>query len=518
MDRVLVVDDSPVVSAMLSAWLGMAGYAVSLAGSAAEADEAVARDHPSLVLLDLVLPDESGVAVCRRLKADESTARIPVVVLTGDGTSANRICCLELGAEDFLTKPVGHDELVARVRSLLRAKRLSDRLLISFLEMDKLGAFAEAFTTQSITDWSAVEVANSMARHVLGRDPEMDNHPRIAWAGQRSGQRLLGATWYYDGGAWMQENAMLRADRLAEALLPFARGDASYVCKGEVPAGLCALLNLPSSPRPQNFVAYWPGDNAILVASYPWEVGAYELPLLRAVLRQWAVFERIRHEASMAEQAFFATMEALALAAEYRDRETAHHLRRVSTFARMLATTLGCEPHFVKWVWRSAPMHDVGKLAVPVEVVNKPGPLSPGEWEVMQRHTTQGERLLGELPPLAMAREIARHHHESWDGSGYPDCRRGDEIPRSARLVKVVDVYDALRTPRPYKGPLSHGRAIDILRRGDERIDPGHFEPAVLAAFLDIEAEIARAFADLTSDNPLPAVGVATSPTSSSSD
>lgn len=497
MDRILIVDDSPVVCALLAGWLSGAGHQVAIAYTAGEALDVAAGNPPSLILLDLMLPDVSGVEVCRRLKENEATTRIPVVILTAAGTSENRIRCLEIGAEDFLTKPVVHEELLARVRSLLRAKHLSDRLLISYLELDKLGTFAEVLTSQRITDWSAIEVADRMARHLLGPEPRSAAHPELAWAGQRVRQRMLGAVWYYQGDEWVQEITTFETKRLAEALQPFDKGAGQYVCKTEPSGELCTLLSFPLEPQPRNFVAAWSGDNCIVAASYPWEVGAYELPLLRAVLRHWAVFERVRFEAAQAELAFFSTIETLALAAEFFDAETASHIRRLSGYTRLLADALGCDRSFVKWVSRSAPMHDVGKITIPLELVRKPELLTPVEHAAMQRHTVNGERLLGALPPLALARNVARHHHESFDGSGYPDGMRGEEIPLEARIVKAADVYDALRTARPYKRAYSHEEALAVLRQGDGRVMPAHFDPRVLSAFLDLHAEMARIFAEL---------------------
>ncbi|MFH1177845.1 MAG: HD domain-containing phosphohydrolase [Acidobacteriota bacterium] len=503
MDRILVVDDSPVVCAMLASWLSGAGYQVALAYTGEEAMALATTAEPSLVLLDLMLPDVSGVEVCRQLKDNEATTRIPVVVLTSAGSSANRIHCLELGAEDFLTKPVVHEELLARVRSLLRAKHLSDRLLISFLELDKLGTFAEAFTSQIISDWSAIEVASSIARHLLGTQPNAANHPQMTWAAQRVRSRMLGFAWYYEGNEWQRQPTLCSVEQLREALGPFDKGQGQYVSKTEPAAELCELLRLPGRGAVRNFAAVWAGDDIVLAASYPWEVGAYELPLLRAVLRHWAVFERIRYEAGQADKAFVATMEALALAAEYHDPQTAAHLRRIGAYAHLLAEALGCEPRFVKMVSRSAPMHDVGKITIPVELVRKPDLLTADEMTAMRGHTVNGARMLGALAPLAMARSIATSHHESFDGSGYPQGARGEEIPLEARIVKVVDVYDALRTARPYKPAYTHDEALALLRRGDHRVAPAHFDPAILTAFLDHQDEVARIFAAARANDQL---------------
>lgn len=491
MDRILIVEDSSVVASLLARWLRDAGYEPTIAASGADGLTAVERDAPSLIILDLILPDVSGIEVCRRLKEQEETTRIPVVILTAAGSSENRLRCLELGAEDFLTKPVVHEELLARVRSLLKAKRLSDRLLLSFMELDKLGTFAETLTSQSIADWSGFEVANTMARHLLGSTPEGGRHPRLAWAGQVVRKRVLGSIWYYESGVWVQETMTVPRERLVDLLRPFDKGGGQFVCKGTVPVELADLLRFPSAVPADNLVAIWRGPNVVMTASYPWEVGAYELPLLRAVMRHWAVFERLRYEARQSEQAFFSTMEALALAAEIHDRETARHIRRVGLYSEIIAKALGFPPSAVKWISRSAQMHDVGKINTPLALLRKSAPLSPSELEIVRRHTVNGAQLLGEMKPLAMARAIARHHHENFDGSGYPDGLAGDEIPVEARIVRIADVYDALRSERPYKPCYSHEQAVTVIRTGDDRVVPAHLDPRVFEAFLDHQAPMA---------------------------
>lgn len=496
MERILVVDDSAVVASTLRGWLARHGYEVVTASSGAEA-LALAASLPDLVLLDLTLPDLSGVEVLQRLRCDEALSRIPVVVLTASTARADRIKCLESGAEEFLSKPIDEAELIARVRSLLRAKRLSDHLLRSFLELDRLGEFAESLTVQSLADWRAAEVAAAMVHHLLGGVPNAPHHPRYAWAGELVGRRVVGGSWYWRDGVWQQHTTFFSSSGLQDALAPFGRGGGQFASKTPMPVHLANLLRFPTDPVPENFVGLWWEGGVIIAAGYPWEVGAWEFPLLRATTRSWRVFERLRWEARQAEQAFFRTLEALALAAEFYEPDTAAHVRRVGAFSRELARALGCEPHFVKWLARSAQVHDLGKMTIPLTLVLKRGQLTPEEHAVMRRHTVNGARLLVGGQQLEMARRIARSHHENFDGSGYPEGLRGEEIPLEARIVRVVDVYDALRSRRPYKDALSHDQALHVMRHGDERVRPSYWDPTVLTAFCDLERRIAALYANL---------------------
>jgi putative two-component system response regulator len=128
----------------------------------------------------------------------------------------------------------------------------------------------------------------------------------------------------------------------------------------------------------------------------------------------------------------------------------------------------------------------------------KPGGLDAEEWRAMKRHAELGAQILGgisESPYITMGKEIALNHHERWDGGGYPNGRRGDEIPQAARIMAVADVYDALRAKRPYKPPFTHERAVEIITVGDERTLPAHFDPAVLAAFRDYADKFGEIYA-----------------------
>ncbi|MGQ9532162.1 MAG: HD-GYP domain-containing protein [Desulfotomaculales bacterium] len=142
----------------------------------------------------------------------------------------------------------------------------------------------------------------------------------------------------------------------------------------------------------------------------------------------------------------------------------------------------------------AARVHDVGKLQVPREIPRKPGPLSEAERIEMQRHTLYGARILADAPGLVVARQTALFHHECWDGSGYPYGLRGEEIPLPARIARLADVYDALRSSRVYKPPLDRATAYRIILEGDERTRPTHFDPRILKAFRQVAGRLAQIF------------------------
>ncbi|MDP4026453.1 response regulator [Methylobacterium sp. NEAU 140] len=172
----------------------------------------------------------------------------------------------------------------------------------------------------------------------------------------------------------------------------------------------------------------------------------------------------------------------LALAVEYRDNDTGEHTWRVARYSQLIAEALGLEPALCRSLYLAAPLHDVGKVAVPDGILLKKGRLDEAEFAVVRMHPVIGKRILGDSASelIRLAAEIAEGHHERWDGGGYPHGLAGEAIPLSARIVAVADVFDALTTTRPYKAAmdLSEARACVEAERG------GHFDPACVDAFV----------------------------------
>jgi putative two-component system response regulator len=175
-------------------------------------------------------------------------------------------------------------------------------------------------------------------------------------------------------------------------------------------------------------------------------------------------------------------VQRLGLAAEYKDNETGLHVIRMSHYTRLLAIACGLDEDDVDDLFNAAPMHDIGKIGIPDRILQKPAKLDEEEWRVMQGHPTIGADIIGRHATgmLAVACQVAQNHHEKWDGSGYPNGLKGEEIPLAGRIVAVADVFDALTSVRPYKEAWSVEQACDYLRaqRGL------HFEPRLVDLFL----------------------------------
>ncbi len=196
--------------------------------------------------------------------------------------------------------------------------------------------------------------------------------------------------------------------------------------------------------------------------------------------------EQVQQRTVQLKNAHGETILTLVRAAEHKDEETGHHVRRISHYCHELAGALGMTAEFQEVIFLASPMHDIGKIGIPDHILFKQGPLNESEWNIMRTHSELGASILSNSisPYTQMGCDIALNHHERWDGSGYPNGRKGEAIPLPARIMQICDVYDALRSQRPYKPAYDHVRAMHIISQGDGRVLPGHFDPDVLACFL----------------------------------
>src|SRR5678815_1635979 len=192
---------------------------------------------------------------------------------------------------------------------------------------------------------------------------------------------------------------------------------------------------------------------------------------------------------------YMSTIETLAMAIDAKDQITHGHIRRVQSYAVALAHEVGVsDPTLIKAIEAAALLHDMGKLAVPEYILNKPGKLTPAEFEKMKLHASIGAEILSSIDFPYPVVPIVRHHHENWDGSGYPDGLRGTEIPIGARILAVVDCFDALTSDRPYRPRLGDEEALAMLkaRRGSM------YDPLVVDAFFEIHSSISVSYTHLT--------------------
>ena len=210
----------------------------------------------------------------------------------------------------------------------------------------------------------------------------------------------------------------------------------------------------------------------------PWEPEVLRLTVDRA-LEHLDVARKLKVTAEQLKDAYHDAITMLSFACEGKDEEIHLHVHRVQLLTEVLAREMGFEDDKARHLGIMSILHDIGKLNISDAILRKPGKLDVDEWYVMKKHAENGVRILGSNPYYSVAREIAAGHHENWDGTGYPDGLRGEEIPLSARIVKVADVFDALTSRRPYKEAWPVERAVEFVR------EQAHyqFDPEVVEAF-----------------------------------
>ena len=203
-----------------------------------------------------------------------------------------------------------------------------------------------------------------------------------------------------------------------------------------------------------------------------------------------------------------ATIGSMAMMAEMRDAGTGEHIQRTRSYVLLMARYLAehglpgrtMTEDEIDLLYHSAPLHDIGKVGIPDRILLKPGKLTPEEFEVIKQHPVYGgdilrraEKEMGAISFLRVAREIAENHHEKWDGTGYPLGLKGERIPLSGRIMAVADVYDALRSQRPYKEAFSHEKSVEIIREGAG----SNFDPVLVEIFLQLEGDFRSISEDL---------------------
>lgn len=308
--KILIVDDESAARAALEALLRREGFDVRDASDGPSALAECATFRPDLILLDILMPGINGFEVCRRIKATPETRLTPVVLITGLSATEDRIEGINAGADDFLSKPIDINELLARTRSLLRLKQYTDELE------------------------NAEAVVFTLAQSIEARDP-------------------------------------------------YTRG----------------------------------------------------------------------------------------------------HCERLADMSARLGTRLEIPEDDIKALRWAGIVHDIGKVVVPDSILLKPGPLMAEEMEVMRKHSVVGERICAPLRSFRPVLPIIRHHHEKRDGSGYPDGKRGEEIPLTARILQLADVYDALTTDRPYRTAVPSEEALQIM---DDEAKLGWWDQELFGKFREM--------------------------------
>lgn len=495
--RILCVDDEPMNLNLLEAILTPCGYEVVMAANGLEALEKIERERVDIILLDLMMPGMDGFEVCHRIKSDERTRNIPVVMITGYAARENRIKGIEAGAEDFISKPFDVSEVVARISMLLKVKTLNDQLNSAYNNITSLLRVGEELIPSfDPLHFDLIASITKIVHQVIAWNDNIVDRPQVMLVGVRgeSPEKL----WYrFSCLDEVLSMAPLEID-LDRYLKPAGVKPITAIYNRSAPAGdelmRFAAALAECAIDPENLVVCHCDVISLCALNYGRQVSPFDAEVLNSVVVQCLFLQSLSCRVRETEDSFAYTVHALARASEVHDEDTGNHILRIGEYCALLANRLGMSEDFSSLIRLQAQMHDVGKIYIPAAILRKPGKLDPEEFAMMKQHPVYGALILGDHVRLTLARSIALTHHERYDGSGYPYGLSGEQIPIEGRIVNLADQYDALRNPRVYKAAYDHATTCRILLEGDGRTLPQHFDPAILAAFRELSDRFAKIY------------------------
>lgn len=491
--RILLVDDEPNIREALREYLSSINkHHVVCASSGPEALELFKPGDFDCAFLDLKMPEMTGVELLSRLKEQDTT--LPVVIMTGFPSLDAAIDTMRQGASDFLIKPFNLSEIKVTVERVVREQRLlKENLRLS----------------DSLRHQKRVEKLN----HELQR---RIREQHIIHKISESIDRLHTSEEIYQGMASLaarfleaEKAAVLLVDRSSGQLLTIASHGFNEPCLGTQagvfgrgPVGKVAAEGQPMISKP--------GEDEVLDSVLPMREAYLVMPIqirdeifgvllvgdkigslpfggedifISRFLCQKAVLsiENIALYESMVAN-MHSTLGALVGAMEAKDPYTRQHSRRVTNFSVLTAQAMNLDLDHVESVRFAAYLHDIGKIGIKDNILLKESRLSDEEYEAIKTHPVVGETIIRSMDLSENERAIIRHHHERWDGKGYPDGLAGDAIPLLARIVAVADAYDAMTSDRPYRQAKTRSEAVEEI----ERCSGGQFDPQVVVAFVDM--------------------------------
>jgi putative nucleotidyltransferase with HDIG domain/PAS domain S-box-containing protein len=453
--EILVVDDTPANLKLLMELLIAEGYKVRPATDGEQALESVAMRMPELILLDIKMPGIDGYEVCQRLKQNKDTRDIPVIFISALDALDDRVKGFELGGVDYITKPFQREEVLIRARTHLQLYRMQVNLeaLVQTRTSELQKANEELHKSQTsledaqrighLGNWEWDIVSNELhwseeLYRIFGLDSENFGETYDAFLAlvhpddRESVQRAVNESQEPPEGLYNLEHRILRADGTERVIQ--TRGEVDFDQAG----------------RPFHMI----GTALDITERRQAEAAEHRLMEQR-------------------RDTLLQTIQAIALTVEKRDPYTSGHQERVADLAATIATELGLDETRVEGVRLGGLIHDIGKISIPAEILNRPGALADAEFTIVKTHAQAGYEIVKGIDFPWPVSEMILQHHERLDGSGYPDGLKSGEIILEARIMTVADTVEAMVSHRPYRPALSVDEAMDEITKQRGRLyDP----------------------------------------------
>ena len=500
---ILYVEDDDVIREGMNEFLNRRFDQVFLAENGAAGLDAYHDNAPDIVMTDIKMPVMDGLEMTHAIL--EQNDKAAIIVTSAYNDAKYLLGAIELGISHYLLKPLDRDKLDASLKQcieiVLKTRTLrehensvieNDRTINSLLDCGEKNV-----TNAICLDSEAERQLDQMIENILGCGMETAPH---------SPASLIMTLTHGLGGQpqWLRyelerDRSLRKACYLDHPKLNLDDTDGSHALffiNDDEPLPDDPLLRLfvahfvRHGKKPRNLIWYRNGCHIICAIDYPAAMITSDAVVIKNLAVQTRFLDTISAERHQTEEAFLYTITSLARAAEVNDEDTGNHILRVGQYCAAISRQFGYSDTMANIIEQQSRLHDVGKIHIPTEILKKPGRLTDDEMVLMREHAVYGAQIIGMHPRLEIARVIALHHHEHWDGSGYPFGLRGTAIPLDARIVALADAYDALRNRRSYKPAFDHETAWRIITEGDGRMNPSHFAPDILDIFKKIGKEL----------------------------
>ncbi|NIQ39067.1 MAG: response regulator [Proteobacteria bacterium] len=485
--RILVVDDEETIRRTIKKRLTMEGYEVNAVGKASEALEKFGSHAFDTVISDIRMEEMDGVELLQKIK-EMQKHDTPVIMITGAPSLDTAQSCIKAGAYDYIIKPFDKETLLNTVKRALEKKELTDRVRVEKenLEIrvqDQTRTLRDVyrFANQLNSLDSLSAVLNSIVEFVA--DFMVSERVSIMLLDE-AGEYLTISSAVGLTEEIVREARVRKGDAIAGRVLETQRAmkidDISSIKpEAEQYSKYKAFISFPLMQAPLKSQMNPLGIINVTNRFDGQPYTALDLRNLDFIADTAAVAINNQIKGIKLQESYFATVKSLALALDAKDRYTAGHSQSVQRYSVTIAKKLGLDKEEIGNIDRAGALHDIGKIGIPDEIINKPGRLTAEEFEKIKEHPAIGEQMIRPIPFLNPARAIIRHHHERFDGRGYPDAIGGKDIELGARIMAVADTFDAMTSDRSYREALS----LEEARAELNRCRNTQFDPAVVEAF-----------------------------------